>query len=114
MDTSKIDVRKTLEQGDFMDNPYVIYLVLRAMDEEEQGIPIEEPPSEEGFKRLLWMMRGSESLGHPFYPKQMFPTEMLVPFVKLPQDRQKKILYRAMALNLKFFGGRKFKLMTDI
>lgn len=111
MDTKRIDVRKTFEGVSC--KPEVVYCVLKAMKEEQKGVPLEVPPETEknyGFDLLRWQAEGNLEVLWNRHTSEEFPPESLLAFVKKPEEEQQRILLRAYYLNMKHFYGKNFTL----
>ncbi|HOT30424.1 MAG TPA: hypothetical protein PLU72_19780 [Candidatus Ozemobacteraceae bacterium] len=107
----QIDVLKTVNT-DVLEDPYSVYVILRAIDEEAAGEEVKLPPDDENIQWLLWCIRGQDELPYVFLKAEEYPPEKLIPFAKLDERRQQKILYRAYYLYMRLFQfkGRKEKL----
>jgi len=95
-----INVKATLLS--LIDDPYGIRSVVMAVAEENQDLPIWYPPSndENPFAELVWISEGQTQLDIFLHSKD--PDELL-PFIKLPEEKQQRVLYRAYYIQLRFF-----------
>lgn len=107
----QIDVRKTVN-AHVLEDPYAVYVILRAMEEEAAGKEVMLPPETESIERVIWGLDGQDELQYVFLRPEEFPPEKLIPFARLDERIQQKILYRASYLYLRLFmfKGRSEKL----
>ncbi len=113
IDINRINISKVLAQ--ILESHFRIYSVLKCIEEEGAGKGINYPPDDNDpnnhmFASVLWS--DQHTILRPF-PAEEYPSTKLLPFAKMPEEKQKKILYRTYFYMLKHLYFRRITLIFD-
>lgn len=102
LNIENIDVVATVKG--VIGNPYAIEAIVIGFEEEAAGLPVETPPEVGSFEELVWITTGQMS-ERDYWLKEA-KAEKLLGFLKLPENKQQKILHRAVIAQKRYFFAK--------